>query len=117
MEKIGNIAKRRLDQIVIENKMMRGGFSALPYVLLRDKDLSVGSRLAYAFLLMYGWQENSSFAGQERMALDMGISRAQVQRFLYELRDGGYIRIERKDKRYNKTYYILDKGKSLKRRA
>ena len=109
MQQFGPALKQRLDHIIFENRMMQAGFAAFPYQVMKDKALSTGARLAYAFLLMYGWQEGSSFAGQEKMAEDMGISRAQVQRYLYELRDVGYIRVERQDKRFNNTYTVLDK--------
>ena len=46
---------------------------------------------------------------QQKMAEDVGISRRNIQRFLYELRDAGYIRIERQDRRFNNTYVIVDK--------
>lgn len=114
MQSIGGLVKARLDQIVFENQMMKAGFAALPYLVMRDKALSLGARLTYAFLLMYAWQGESCFAGQEKMAGDMGTSRAQLQRFLYELRDTGYIRIERRDKRFNNTYVIVDKKRSPK---
>ena len=118
MKPIGPLAQSRVDQIIIENEMMRAGFAALPYRVMRDKKLSIGARLTYAFLLMYAWQEGSTFAGQEKMAVDMGISRASVQRCLYELREADYIQIERKDKRYNNTYTILDKKPTkLKKKA
>lgn len=103
------MVRERVDRIIIENEMMRAGFAALPYLVMKEKNLSVGARLTYAFLLMYAWQETSCFAGQEKMAEDMGVSRAQAQRYLYELRDRGYIKIERRDKRYNNTYILVDK--------
>lgn len=109
MHSVGEIAKARVERILIENEIMRSGFAAFPYQVMRDKNLSVGARLTYAFLLMYAWQEGSCFAGQEKMAKDMGISRAQVQRYLYELRDTAYVRIERTDKRFNNTYVVLDR--------
>ena len=109
MQQFGPALKQRLDHIIFENRMMQAGFAAFPYQVMKDKALSTGARLSYAFLLMYGWQEGSSFAGQEKMAEEMGISRAQVQRYLYELRDVGYIRVERQDKRFNNTYTVLDK--------
>jgi biotin operon repressor len=109
MQDIGKLVQERVERVVIQNEILKAGFAAFPYLVMRDKSLSVGARLTYAFLLMYAWQEGSTFAGQERMAKDMGISRAQVQRYLYELRDAKYIEIERKDKRYNNTYTILDK--------
>jgi hypothetical protein len=118
MQKIGQIARPRVDQIIVENEMMRAGFSALPYRVMKDQKLSVGARLTYAFLLMYAWQEGSTFAGQARMAQDMGVSERQLRRYLTELRDAGYIKVERQDKRYNNTYIILDKKPTkLKKQA
>jgi hypothetical protein len=109
MQQIGELAKARVDRIIIENEMLRSGFAALPYLVMRDKALSIGARLVYAFLLMYAWQEGSCFKGQRKMAGDIGVSERQLQRYLYELRDHEYIKIERTDKRYNNTYIILDK--------
>lgn len=118
MQKIGTFVKARVEQIIVENTLLRAGFAAFPYLVMKDRSLSIGARLAYAFLLMYAWQEGSCFPGQETLADDMGISRAQVQRFLYELRDQQYIRIERTDRRFNNTYIILDKKPSkLRKRA
>ena len=105
---VGAIANERYDRVVFENELMKGGFAAFPYRIMKEKDLSIGARLSYAFLLMYGWQEGSSHARQSKMANEMGVSSRQLQRYLYELRDKGYIRIERYDKRYNNTYVILD---------
>ena len=91
MESIGSTLRERFDRIVVENEMLRAGFAAFPYLVLRDVRLSVGGRLAYAILLMYAWQEKSCFPGQQRMALDMGISSRHLRRYLTELRDLGYI--------------------------
>jgi len=109
MKHVGVIAKERYDRVVFENELMKGGFAAFPYRIMKNKTLSIGSRLTYAFLLMYGWQEGSSHTRQKKMAETMGVSGRQMQRYLYELRDDGLIRIERHDKRYHNTYVILDK--------
>lgn len=113
------LLQQRLDRIIIENPLMRDGFAALPYSILRDTALSLGARLTYAFLLMYGWQEGSCFAGQQKMAADMGISDRHLRRFLKELEAAKYIRIERHDRRFNNTYVIADRPlpPKLKRRA
>src|SRR5436190_8256141 len=108
--------KERVERIIIENQMMRAGFAALPYVVLRDIKLSIGARLTYAVLLSYAWQDDSTFVGQARMATDMGLSEPQLQRYLYELRDALYIEISRKDKRFNNTYIIKDVKTKLKRK-
>lgn len=115
MEQLGSgLLQSRFDRVVIQNEILRSGFAALPYLVMRDKSLSIGARMTYAFLLMYAWQEGSCFAGQEKLAADMGVSRAQIQRYIYELRDTNYIEVERKDKRYNNTYIILDRKKPFK---
>ena len=109
MERIGEIAKKRVERIIVENELLRAGFAAFPYLVMRDKKLSTGARLTYAFLLMYAWQEGSCFTKQESMAEMMGVSSRQLQRYLYELRETGYILISREDRRFNNTYVLLDK--------
>lgn len=117
MQAIGNMVKQRYDQIIIENEMMRAGFAALPYQVMRDTALSAGARLTYAFLLMYAWQEGSCFAGQKRMAEEMGVSDRHLRRYLTELQTARYIKVERKDKRFNNTYIILDRQQPSKLKA
>src|SRR5215213_5052444 len=118
MERIGDLARKRMERIVVENELLRAGFAAFPYLIMRDKSVSVGARLTYAFLLMYAWQEGSCFAKQASMAEAIGISTRHLQRYLYELRGAGYIRITREDKRFNNTYILLDKKPTkLKKRA
>lgn len=116
MQGIGNLIKQRVERVIVENEMLRAGFAALPYVVLRDTKLSIGARLTYAVLLSYAWQEDSTFVGQATMAKDMGISGRQLQRYLYELRDGKYIEISRQDRRFNNTYIIKDVKTKLRHR-
>jgi hypothetical protein len=117
MKSLTEVIKQRVERVIIENEMLRAGFAALPYVVLRDKRLSIGARLAYAVLLSYAWQEDSTFVGQAKMAGDMGISERQLQRYLYELRDHAYIDISRHDKRFNNTYIIKDVKTKLRHKA
>lgn len=115
MEQLGSgLLQSRFDRVVIQNEIMRSGFAAMPYLVMRDKHLSIGARMTYAFLLMYAWQAGSCFAGQKKLADELGVSERQLQRYIYELRDTNYIEIERKDKRYNNTYIILDRKKPFK---
>jgi AraC-like DNA-binding protein len=114
MRSLSEVIKQRVERVIVENEMLRAGFAALPYVVLRDSQLSIGARLAYAVLLSYAWQEDSTFVGQAKMAKDMGISERQLQRYLYELRDSRYISISRADRRFNNTYIIKDVKTKLK---
>ncbi len=116
MDNIGGILKQRFEQIIVENEMLRAGFAALPYVVLRDTRLSVGARLAYSVLLSYAWQEEACFAGQQKMANDMGVSERHLRRFLGELEDLGYVRMKRQGLNKPNLYYILDVRTKLKKR-
>ncbi len=115
MERIGAALKERYEQIIIESEMLRAGFAALPYLVLRDISLSLGARLSYAVLLSYAWQQGATFAGQVKMAKDMGISERHLRRFLQELEEKGYIRIKRQGLNKPNLYYILDVKTKLKK--
>ena len=117
METIGPTLRERLDRIIIENELLRAGFAALPYLVLRDVRLSVGARLAYAVLLMYAWQEGSCFPGQERMAKDMGLSARHLRRFLGELRDLGYVSWRKAMPWGTNTYMVHDVKSKLQTKA
>jgi len=117
MRSLGELVRQRVERVIIENEMMRAGFAALPYVVLRDTKLSIGARLTYAVLLSYAWQDDATFVGQEKMAKDIGISERQLRRFLYELKETLYIEISRKDKRFNNTYIIKDVKTKLRLKA
>lgn len=114
MRSLSEIIKQRVERVIIENEMMRAGFAALPYLVLRDTRLSIGARLSYAVLLSYAWQEDSTFVGQAKMSKDMGISERHLRRFLAELVNRKYIAISRKDKRFTNTYIIKDVKTKLK---
>lgn len=115
MQQIGQAVKERVEQIIIENQMLRAGFAALPYLVLRDTGLSIGARLSYAVLLMYAWQEGATFAGQVKMAQDVGVSERQLRDYLQELQESGYIRIKRQGLNRPNLYYILDVKTKLRR--
>ena len=115
MEQIGRSVEERYETIIIENEMLRAGFAALPYMVLRDKRLKVGARLSYAILLSYAWQDGSTFAGQTRMAEDLGVSVRQLRDYLKELESFGYIRIKQQGLNKPNLYYIIDVKTKLKR--
>ena len=115
MQKLADIARPRFERIVIENEILRAGFAAFPYLVMKDTSLSGMARFTYAVLLMFAWQEGSTFASQEVMTKIIGVSIRQLQRYLGELKSSGYIGIERKDKRFNNTYIIKDVSSKLRK--
>ncbi len=117
MQPMSDLVRERVERIIVENEMLRAGFAAFPYLVMKDKTLSIGARMTYAFLLMYAWQDERCFAGQKKMAEDMGVSTRQLRRYLTDLREAGYVKIERKDKRFNNTYVLLDRKQPTKLKA
>lgn len=115
MDNVGSLLKQRFEQIIVENEMLRAGFAALPYVVLRDTRLSLGARVAYATLLSYAWQDDSCFAGQEKMSKDLGVSERHLRRFLAELEEFGYVRIKRQGLNKPNLYFIVDVKTKLNR--
>lgn len=63
----------------------RGGFTQVDNGILRDATLSRLARLAYALLRSYGWQDESTYVGEERLASDLGVHRTTVARAMREL--------------------------------
>ena len=117
MQKAGDLAKQRVNQIIVENETLRAGFAAMPYLIMEDLRLSIGARMTYAYLLKFAWQEGSTFVSQATLADSMGLKERQLRRYLKELERTRYLVIERKDKRFNNTYILKDVRNKLKKRA
>jgi hypothetical protein len=77
--------------IVFEDEWLNHGFSQIPNVIIRNRCLSMGAKLAYAVLCSYAWQDKSCFPGQKRMADDMGVKERAVRNYLTELEEHGFI--------------------------
>ena len=117
MQKIGDLAKSRVERIIIEDEILKAGFTAFPYLVMNDTSLSVSARFTYAMLLQFAWQEGATFAKQETLAQRIGVSVRQLQRYLDELKAADYIKIERQDKRYHNTYIIKRVRSKLHKKA
>ena len=115
MQNIGDLVKNRVERIIIEDEILRAGFAAFPYLVMNDTGLSIYARFTYAMLLQFAWQEGETFPKQKTLADRIGVSIRQVRRYLCELKKGGFIQIERKDKRFNNTY-IIKKVRSKQRK-
>lgn len=117
MEQLANTQRFQLRQNIILqgfDPVSAGGFTQVPNVILKDKDLSAGAKLTYAILLSYAWTNNLVFPGQESMATDFAIGKRSVVRFLAELERVGYLEIERRGQGLTNRYILkhtVKKGK------
>src|ERR1041384_3849868 len=96
MEHIGAALRERNIELATNDPVARGGFTQVPNFILKNPELSVGAKVVYAMFLSYAWHNDSCFPGQERLALDMGMSRTRVTEFVGELERTGFISIQRR---------------------
>jgi hypothetical protein len=106
MKQIGEIIKEQ--NIVLEtlDPVARGGFTQVPNFILKNPELSVGAKVAYAMFLSYAWYNESCFPGQERLAGDMGITRVRVTQLIGELEEMGLVSIQRRGQGKTNIYTI-----------
>ncbi len=85
--------KERNIEIIGADLATRHGFTQVPNIILTNKDISVGAKLAYAMLLKYVWSNDSCFPGQVTLAEDMGATDRSVRMYLKELESADLLEI------------------------
>jgi len=104
MQPIGELLKNI--RLATDNPVVRGGFTQVPNFILKDGTLCLGAKVAYAMFLSYAWHNDSCFPGQERLAVDMGMSRSRVTEFVGELERAGLVKIQRRGQGKTNIYTI-----------
>jgi hypothetical protein len=93
MKSIGEVLKEKNLQLDTVNPVLQGGFTQVPNFILKDPNISVGAKVAYAMFLSYAWHNDSCFPGQDRLADDMGLTRPRVTQLIAELEAAGMVTI------------------------
>lgn len=108
MEHIGGQLARieRNMKINSSDPIARFGFTQVPNFILRDPDVSIGAKTVYALLLSYAWHNDLCFPGQDRLAQEIGMGVASVNRFIKELEACELIEIERRGQGRTNLYTI-----------
>jgi len=84
----------------------RHGFTQVPNFILTNPTLGVGAKVTYAMFLHYAWHKDSCFPGQDRLAVDMGMSKSRVNEFIKELENAGFVEISRRGQGKTNVYKI-----------
>ena len=106
MKNIGELIKEKNLKLDTNNPVLQGGFTQVPNFILKNPEISVGAKVAYAMFLSYAWHNDSCFPGQDRLAEDMGMSRSRVTSFVGELEQAGLISIHRRGQGRTNLYTI-----------
>ena len=84
----------------------RFGFTQVPNFILTNPALGVGAKITYAMFLHYAWHKDNCFPGQDRLAVDMGMSKSRVNEFIKELETAGFVEIIRRGQGKTNIYKI-----------
>lgn len=106
MKTIGEVLKEKNLQLDTDNPVLQGGFTQVPNFILKNPEISVGAKVAYAMFLSYAWHNDSCFPGQDRLAEDMGLTRVRVTQLISELEAAGLVTIQRRGQGKTNIYTI-----------
>ncbi len=101
-------------RIIGADPLTQRGFTQIPNIILKTSTLSGGAKLAYAMLLSYAMGDDQCFPGQDRLGVDMGVSRQTANQYVQELNQKGFINIKRRGQGRSNLYEINLKAKVLK---
>lgn len=82
------------------------GFTQVPNFILKNPNISIGAKTAYALFLSYAWHNDSCFPGQDTLAKAIGMSIGSVNAFIKELQASGLIDITRRGQGKTNLYTI-----------
>ena len=92
--------------IIVEDDALRDGFTQIPNAIVRHPGITPGAKVAYAVLLSYAWKDDRCFPGQERMCMDMAVSKPSVIAYLKQLQQAGFITITRRGQGKSNIYTL-----------
>ncbi len=116
MKKIGDLTESyRNIRVVGADAFSAEGFTQLPNAILRSKEIGGMEKCTYALLLSYAWHNDYCFPGQDRLALDLGCSRASANTYIKNLRQRGFINVIRQGLNKPNIYELNLKARVLKK--
>jgi hypothetical protein len=117
MKQIGEIIREKNIKLDTLDPVALHGFTQVPNFILKDPNISVGAKVAYAMFLSYAWHNDSCFPGQDRLAEDMGLSRVRVTQLIAELQRISLVSIHRRGQGKTNLYTIHFQVKGKAKRS
>lgn len=91
------------------------GFGTIAKLVTTDTDLSIGAKALYAYLCSYCGNGMTAFPRRNKIMADLCIVEDTYYRYFNELKESGYIRVERGKKYpFANTYTIVSRPPRLK---
>jgi DNA-binding MarR family transcriptional regulator len=92
--------------LVIEDEALAKGFTIIPNIVFKCRDLSAYAKLVYMALLSYAWQQDSCFPGQAHLADELQVSIDTIRRALRQLQERGLLRVTHRGQGKTNVYTL-----------
>lgn len=87
--------KENIGDILRFEGIMSQGFGLAPRIIMRDTRLSIESKAIYCYLQSFAGNSDQAFPSREKILRELKISKNRYYKYLEELKQYDYIRIER----------------------
>lgn len=77
--------------------IMSGGFGIAPRIVMRDHRLSIEAKAIYAYFQSFAGNRESAFPARDTILNELSISKTRYYKYLNQLIEYDYIRVEREE--------------------
>lgn len=105
-----------LDSSLLKQEdLLSKGYGMIPKLLMKDDRLNVEAKAIYAYLCSYCGAGDTAFPSVELICHDLEISERRYQKYLKQLKNTGYVKVnrERKANGFSNNIYTLPKTVSV----
>ena len=108
MQQIAGLVARieRNIELATSDPVTLHGFTQVPNFLFKKSGLTMGAIVVYSKFLSYAWHNDFCFPGQQRLADDLDMGIASINRFIKELEEAKLIEITRRGQGHTNIYKI-----------
>ena len=90
--------KENICDILKFEGIMSGGFGIAPRIVMRDHRLSIEAKAIYAYFQSFAGNRESAFPARDTILNELSISKTRYYKYLNQLIEYDYIRVEREEK-------------------
>lgn len=100
-----------MDNARVDTLVHDTGYGIISRKVMRDKNLSIESKAIYSYLISFAGTSNRAFPSVELMLEELDISRTRFYKYMKELKDNGFVKVEqeKENNRFKRNiYYLID---------
>lgn len=111
------MSDRTAGKLLVENPLAKSKYHRIYWEIARHPDLTTGAKLTHALLVSYATMYDEVYPGMEQLAIDIGVSRHSVMRYMKELEESGLLQVDRPKGGRTNVYTLMDWTKKQSRKV